>query len=43
MAKDMPIGEEMAGVDAATFESLEKDFQSVLEELVGDQSLSKFR
>ena len=40
---EKPLLEEGAGVDAATLESLEKDFQAVLEELVGDSSLGKFR
>jgi len=31
------------GVDPAQYEALEKDFQEVLAELVGDQSMEKFR
>ena len=31
------------GVDAAQYEALERDFQEVLQELVGDQSMEKFR
>ena len=31
------------GVDPAQYEALEKDFQEVLNELVGDQSMEKFR
>mmetsp|Transcript_23941 Transcript_23941/g.66472 ORF Transcript_23941/g.66472 Transcript_23941/m.66472 type:complete len:870 (+) Transcript_23941:229-2838(+) len=31
------------GVEQTAFEQLEKDFQQVLEELVGDQSLERFR
>jgi chromosome segregation ATPase len=32
-----------AGLEAGTFESLESDFQEVLQELVGDKSLERFR
>ena len=31
------------GLDPAAYEALEKDFQDVLQELVGEQSLEKFR
>jgi hypothetical protein len=31
------------GVDPAQYEALEKDFQEVLNELVGDSSMEKFR
>lgn len=31
------------GLDPAAYEALEKDFQEVLQELVGEQSLEKFR
>lgn len=31
------------GVDPAQYEALEKDFSEVLQELVGDQSMEKFR
>ena len=31
------------GVDPAQYEALEKDFQEVLQELVGDKSMEQFR
>eukprot|EP00164_Ancoracysta_twista_P002083 GFYU01002746.1.p1 GENE.GFYU01002746.1~~GFYU01002746.1.p1 ORF type:complete len:871 (-),score=408.33 GFYU01002746.1:57-2669(-) len=34
---------EELGVDSASFEALERDFQEVLTELVGDKSLERFR
>jgi hypothetical protein len=34
---------EKMGIDAGQYEALEKDFQEVLQELVGDQSMEKFR
>lgn len=39
------LGNELldVGLDPAAYEALEKDFQEVLQELVGEQSLEKFR
>ena len=36
-------GDEQASFETTAFESLERDFQQVLTELVGDKSLERFR
>lgn len=36
-------GKEKASIDDSAFEALEKDFQEVLQELMGDRSLERFR
>eukprot|EP00520_Triparma_pacifica_P005870 CAMPEP_0118657374 /NCGR_PEP_ID=MMETSP0785-20121206/13984_1 /TAXON_ID=91992 /ORGANISM="Bolidomonas pacifica, Strain CCMP 1866" /LENGTH=865 /DNA_ID=CAMNT_0006550287 /DNA_START=8 /DNA_END=2602 /DNA_ORIENTATION=+ len=41
--KDTGLGEIEAEFSTSAFEALERDFQEVLSELVGDESLSKFR
>jgi len=42
MADDPALGED-ASFESSAFESLERDFQQVLTELVGDKSLERFR
>ena len=43
MKDDKGKGGEEISFEASAFESLEKDFQEVLQMLVGDKSLEKFR
>ncbi|XP_041476507.1 cilia- and flagella-associated protein 58-like [Lytechinus variegatus] len=41
--RDESAGKEKAAIEDTAFEALEKDFQEVLNELMGDKSLEKFR
>lgn len=37
------VGDMEVGFNSSAFEALERDFQEVLSELVGDKSLERFR
>mmetsp|Transcript_9189 Transcript_9189/g.18313 ORF Transcript_9189/g.18313 Transcript_9189/m.18313 type:complete len:872 (-) Transcript_9189:80-2695(-) len=43
MAAEKKDGFEEMGLDGSAFEALERDFQEVLQDLVGDKSLERFR
>ncbi|KAL5022872.1 hypothetical protein ScPMuIL_002027 [Solemya velum] len=43
MSEEKKEGKEKTSIDDSAFEALEKDFQDVLGELMGDRSLEKFR